>query len=727
MRGLFSFVVCFSILLPLTAQESARLLPTEDNYYKIITLPLPEGLVLEVGGLATLPNGNIAASTRRGEVWVIDNPYMLNGQYPHFRLFASGLHEALGLAQVNQALYVAQRGELTKLMDKNGDGRADVYETVFAWPLSGHYHEYSFGPVLAPNGDFFVTANVAFGDQEWWRGESRVPWRGWTMRITPEGAMKPFATGMRSPCGIGLIDGEFFYADNQGDWMGSGGLVHVEEGDFTGHPAGLRWAELPESPVKITTNDIYYRANPRFTPPGKDPIKPENIENEVPIPLFALAEELPSVKTPAVWLPHGILGISTSEIMQDKTGGRFGPFEGQLFIGDQGQSKIVRVFLEKVNGVYQGAAFGFREGFESGVLRMCWGHDGSLFVGQTNRGWGSTGSKPYGLQRLLWTGDIPFEMKSVRAMPDGFEIAFTLPVDKQTALDPTAYGITGFTYKYHPVYGSPVVNEQNCPITGILVADDGLSVRLLVDSLRQYYIHEIKANGIQSYSGNLPLLHTNAYYTLNEIPNADALMLSESEKEKARMVIENYKAAQTKAAQAPAAAEMPAAHDHHPTPEKKEEKKTSTTTAKTSSAKPALSAKASKRTTKMPADWGKPDHSLTISTLPGLKYDQSSLAVKAGSKVKLTFYNNDDMPHNMVFTQPGAADEIGKAAMNLGLKGEAVAYVPNSEKVLYHTGLIGPGASETIYFTAPSKPGSYMYVCTFPGHYQNMRGVLRVQ
>ncbi|MBL7794782.1 MAG: auracyanin family protein [Saprospiraceae bacterium] len=711
-------------ILPAQSQTGDKLLPTENDYYKIVTLPLPEGLVLEVGGLATLPNGNIAASTRRGEVWVIENPYMLNGQYPHYRRFASGLHEILGLAYKDGALYLAQRGELTRLVDKDGDGKADLYETVYAWPLSGHYHEYSFGPIVAPDGSMYVTCNVAFGDQEWWRGESRVPWRGWTLRITPDGEMEPFATGMRSPCGIGLVDGELFYGDNQGDWMGSGGLVHVQKGDFTGHPAGLRWADRPESPVKVRLDEIYKRADPRFTPPGKDPIKPENIENETPKLLSDIAKEVPGVKLPAVWLPHGILGISTSEIVTDRSGGAFGPFEGQLFIGDQGQSKIVRVFLEKINGVYQGAAFQFREGFQSGVLRMSWGHDGSLFVGQTNRGWGSTGKDPYGLERLAWTGKTPFEMKEIRAKVDGFEIVFTQPVDKATAANPASYAITGFSYKYHPVYGSPVVNQQNCPIKGIVVADDGLSARLVVDKLRLTYIHEIKAEGVHSYSGSLPLLHNTGYYTLHAIPDGEKLSLPAAghaghsatgqTANRGRSGVSGQTgttqtgvSGQTGTTQTGASGQTG----------------TTQTGASGQTGKPA----AGKRITKMPADWGKADKSITLSTLPGLKYDQGMLTVKAGSKVKLTFTNNDDMPHNVVFVNPGAADEIGKAAMALGLKGPEMQYVPNSPKVLHHTKLIQPGAAETIYFKAPSQPGDYMYVCTFPGHYQVMRGILRVQ
>ncbi len=145
--------------------------------------------------------------------------------------------------------------------------------------------------------------------------------------------------------------------------------------------------------------------------------------------------------------------------MPDETSGKFGPFAGQVFVGDQGQSKIMRVVLEKVNGEYQGVAFDFKSGFQSGVLRMNWGHDGSMFVGETNRGWGSAGNSTAGLQRLVWTGKIPMEMKTVRAMPDGFEIEFTLPVDRKSAEDLASYNGRNFIYKYHPVYGSPTVNE----------------------------------------------------------------------------------------------------------------------------------------------------------------------------------------------------------------------------------------------------------------------------
>lgn len=669
---------------------------TEEDYYRMVTLPMPEGVALEVGGLALLPNGTLAASTRRGEVWLIENPY---GANPFYRRFAHGLHEILGLAYKDGAFYMSQRGELTRLTDKNKDGIADSYETVYAWPISGHYHEYSYGPVIHPDGTMTVTANVAFGDVEWWKGESRVPWRGWTMQITPDGKMTPYATGMRSPNGIGLNkEGDLFYAENQGDWMGSGGITHLEKGDFVGHVAGLRWTGLPESPLKLTEADVLAKV---AYPQPKFGVKPEDIESDKIQPLFELEKDIPAIKTPAVWFPHTLLGISTSDILLNTTKGAFGPFEDQLFVGDQGHSKINRVFLEKVKGVYQGAVFPFREGFVSGVMRITWGSDGSMFVGQSNRGWGSTGPEEYGLQRLVWTGKTPFEMKTLRAMPDGFEIEFTMPVDKKAAGNPAAYSVRGFTYKYHPVYGSPVIRDKDSKILGVKVSEDGMKAHIVVEGLREGYIHQVQATGVRSES-DLPLLHETGYYTLNRIPDGEKLALSQT----------NTKAD----------------HSGHMAMTASNPKNAGNTSAAASksAAKATGTAAQPKRLIKMPADWKAADQTITIGTKPGLKFDTEKITVKPGAKIQLTFNNDDDMTHNFVLVTPGDAVEVGNLAIKLGLDGTKMSYIPNSDKVLYHTNLLQPGSKETIYFTAPTKPGTYTYVCTYPGHAYVMQGTLEV-
>ena len=516
---LVTLVAVFYMQAHVIAQESAK----EEDFFKINKLRAPEGTILEVGGLCTMPDGNLAISTRRGDVFIVENP---TSTKPFFRKFASGLHEALGVAYKNGSLYVAQRGELTRLYDSNMDGKADIYETIYSWPLSGNYHEYSYGPKIAADGSFYVTLNLAFGDA-WWSGSSFVPWRGWALHIFEDGKMEPWATGLRSPCGISMIDDQLFYTDNQGDWVGSGSIMPIKKGAFLGNPGGLVWTNLPNSPLQLTQQDIFSKINPRieFDTKGKRE-KPENVENEKFKTLFDIKKDVPQLQLPAVWLPHGILGVSNSEIVKIPKG-VFGPFEEQLLVGDQGESKISRVFMETVKGELQGCAWDFRSGFQSGVLRMSWANDGTLFVGETNRGWGSAGDAREGLQRLSWNTLLPFEMKTVKAMPDGFEIEFTKPVDKKKAANLSAYAVESFIYKYQPVYGSPTQNIQKCPVKGVKVSEDGMTVRIIVGGLRKYYIHKITLDGIREQENSFSLVHPTGYYTLNNIPDGASLSMKE--------------------------------------------------------------------------------------------------------------------------------------------------------------------------------------------------------
>ena len=339
--------------------------------------------------------------------------------------------------------------------------------------------------------------------------------------------MQPWATGMRSPAGHGMVDGEFFYTDNQGDWQGSGGVIHVKKGVFTGHPAGLRWTGMANSPLKLTADQLFTVVSNRENKNENGRyIKPENVVNETPDILFQVKEKFPEIQTPAVWLPHGVLGISNSQILNIPQGA-FGPFGGQLLVGDQGMSMISRVMLEKVNGEYQGASIMFRSGFRSGVMRMAFAPDGSLFVGETNRGWGSAGDANEGLQRLVYSNEMPFEMQTVRATPDGFDVEFTKPIAKASAEDLAAYSVESFIYKYQPVYGSPTINKEKHAIKGVKLSDDGMHARIVVDNLRKNYIHQLTLDGLRSQDGSYSLVHPIAYYTLNNIPEGPKLAMAE--------------------------------------------------------------------------------------------------------------------------------------------------------------------------------------------------------
>lgn len=648
-------VTLLIIMLAPVSGFAQKNIPTESDYYQIVDLPIPDDIIMEVGGMDVMPDGSLAVCTRRGEVWIIENPSQRNGKTPEYRLFADGLHEPLGLSYRDGALYVTQRPEITRLEDTDGDGRADEYKTIWIRPLSGNYHEYFYGPLFLPNGDMLVSANLAWIGH----GASLSKWDGWLLRISPEGDVQPIATGLRSPAAFAFnAEGDIFYAENQGDWVGSGNITHLEKGDFAGNPEGLRWSGMPESPISLTLDDI-----------------PDSGQ-----PMHEVAKEIPELKTPSVWFPHGVMGISTSGILLDDTGGQFGPFEEQFFVGDQGQSKVMRVFQEKVDGEYQGVAFPFIDGFQSGVLRMSWGNDYSMFVGQTARGWASMGGESYGLQQLVWNGKTPFEIKEIHARPDGFELFFTQPVDKESAADPSSYGITGFTYHYHSTYGSDIINQENIPVTYVEVSENGLSARLVVNNLREGYVHEIKAGGVKQAETNYPLLHSVGYYTMKNIPEGDELDVS------------------AKTSEAERAEEVVAAGTDN-----------------------------GKHQTEQPANWSSgPDKVITINAAEAMTFDVTDFEVKAGSRVKVVYNNPTDLLHNLLFVKPGALETVAQNALNMGLEGPKRDYIPQSDNVLFHSSMLEVGESEAIFFTAPEQPDDYPYVCTFPGHWRTMQGTMTV-
>jgi putative membrane-bound dehydrogenase-like protein len=110
-----------------------------------------------------------------------------------------------------------------------------------------------------------------------------------------------------------------------------------------------------------------------------------------------------------------------------------------------------------------------------------------------------------------------------------------------------------------------------------------------------------------------------------------------------------------------------------------------------------------------------------------MSYDTKELTVKAGKKIQLTFANPDFMPHNIVLVNPGKADAIAMQALTLGARGFEIGFVPESKDILWSSKLIDHGKEQVIEFTAPTKPGDYPYVCTFPGHHMLMRGMLHVR
>jgi hypothetical protein len=470
----------------------------ESKHYRIVTLQQPPECVLEVGGLAFRPDGKLLACTRRGEIWMVTNPTSEEPTDMKWTRFASGLHEALGISvEGNDTVFVTQRPELTRIVDKNGDGKADEFFTVCdKWGCSGDYHEFAFGNPRDKEGNFYITLNVGFGGGH----QAKSPWRGFCVKVTPKGEMEPIAWGLRSPNGVSFSpEGDLFYCDNQGEWVASNKMHHIQKGEFYGHQESLVWLKETEFIKKFSDK----------VPSGMlyDGQKGEGANSP---------SGMPNLTPPVIWFPYGRMGQSASEPRFDTTAGKFGPFAGQCFVGDQTRSMIMRVALEKVGGRYQGACFPFRSGFQCGINRLVFAEDGSLFVGQTNRGWGSLGPKPYGLQRLVYTGVLPFEILTMKLTKTGFDLTFTQPVDEATAKRIEDFTVKSYTYTYFRTYGSPERDTRAEKVTAVSVSADKKTVSLSVPDLKRGRVYDLHVDRLSSKGGE-PLLHADAYYTLNQL------------------------------------------------------------------------------------------------------------------------------------------------------------------------------------------------------------------
>ena len=470
--------LCCAFLLPQGGASPVR----------IVDVPQPKDVVLEVGGL--LPRGQtLFVCTRRGEVWRIDDAY---SKAPRYTRWAEGLQEPLGLLddRDGKAILVAQRGELSRLRGGADDKWLNACETLASgWPLSGNYHEYCFGPVRAPDGTLWLTLNKPFGDEPF----GVADWRGFAIRCLPDGTFEPVCAGLRSPAGVAASPwGEIFYTDNQGEWCPTSKLSLLEVGAFYGHPHGTDSCKLPASKVPF---------------PGEIP---SGLREE------EFAKRFPTYRLPAIWIPYDKLGRSPSGFVWDDTG-RFGPYRGSIFAGDQYSCEVMRCTLEKVDGRWQGACYPFVKGLRSGITRVAWGTDGSLWVGLSDRGWTATGSARDGLQRLVWEGEAPFDLLGVTATPTGFQLRFTAPVDP-ASVGKEAVAIQRWTYDHHSEYGCKERDPTPLAVTAATLSTDGRTLDLTVPDRRAVWVHELRLVGVKARADGAAPWHAEAWYTLNAIP-----------------------------------------------------------------------------------------------------------------------------------------------------------------------------------------------------------------
>jgi azurin len=488
-----------------------------------------------------------------------------------------------------------------------------------------------------------------------------------TNRFEPSG-------GHNFKCGLERDDaGNFFFASHQGLMRVSADAskVDVLAVGFR-NPDGL--GLLPDGTVTVPVSEG------DRTPASAICVVRQRAGEPPSEPLPNFRGTPPSL--PMVMIPRGLDHSSGGQAYVSSD--RWGPLGGQLLHFSYGLCTQSLVLRDEVAGQLQGAIVPLPGDFPSGVHRGRFSPvDGQLYAcGMA--GWGSYAVEDGCLQRIRYTGGTVQQPIRIRVHENGVLLGFSAPLDRDVAATVENHFAQCWNYRYSAAYGSPEFSPSHYGTAGhdpvairsATLLSDGQSLFLEMPDLQpvnQLHLSVAVGNGETR----------DIFATVNALaePFRD---------------IPGYRAV-----------------------------------AKTIAAHPILRDVAMmKATVKNP--WLKPiekSRAITIETAENLAYKTRELRVPPGEPIALTFVNPDVVPHNWVLVKPDSLASVGTLADQLITDPEAVArhYVPKTDDVIAYADITEPGKRQTIHFTAPTTPGRYPYLCTFPGHWKLMNGVLIVE
>lgn len=464
----------------------------------------PEDFKPKCGGVAFLPNGKLIVSTfdpnqggqfiptlHDGALWLLDGVTGNDRSKITVKKAAENLQEPLGIAVVGNDLYVAQRQQILKMVDADGDGFYEGRQVVGSGWTADNYHHFTFG-LVEKDGWLYGSLSTAITGGARGINGPNPPFRGSVFRLDPKtydpklplSNVEFLTSGHRTPNGIVVgPEGDIFVGENQGAWQPSNKINHVVPGHFYGH---------------YNNTEFKNEQHPNGGTPG-------------------LFDDRP-LSPPAIYIPQNEGGNSPSQSVMIPQGK---PFAGQLLVADVKYGGLHRVFMEKVGGQWQGGFVHWTQGFESGINRLTWGPDGGLYLAGigASETWGWTDpvtrkETTFGLQRVRFNGKSTFEIEKVEARPDGFVVRFTEPA--QGLGDVKKWTLKQWNYEPTPDYGGDKFNRQTLVVKRAFPNSDGKSVRLLVDGLKADRVVHINAD-LKSMTGT-PLWSTEVWYTMNQIP-----------------------------------------------------------------------------------------------------------------------------------------------------------------------------------------------------------------
>lgn len=386
------------------------------------------------------------------------------------------------------------------------------------------------------------------------------------------------------------------------------------------------------------------------------------------------------VEPPLMYLPRGEDNSSGGQAFVIGEAWKALAGEGNMAHFSPGTGTGWLVLRQQVNGRWQGAAVRIAGGFDSGAQTGRFHpKDNQLYVSGMN-GWGCYAPLDGCFQRVRYTPTGAAVPVAFEARENGVLLRFDRPVNGAEAGKAARHFVQCWNYNYSAAYGSPEMSVRYADTVG----HDPLEV-----------------HSAQVLEGGKAL-----FLEIPQMVPASMVHLrvavGEAQAHDVFMTVHGLAPAFTEFA-----GYQPIAKAWQP----------------------AAKGAAQKKAKQNPWAHGEHGRAVVVEAALGLQFVQKQLTAKPGEAISLTFKNPDVVPHNWLLAKPGTLQSLGDK-VNLMItdpQGLAKHYVPDSQDVLVYTDMTNPKEEFTIHFKAPTEKGDYPYLCTFPGHWMVMNGVLKVE
>ena len=391
------------------------------------------------------------------------------------------------------------------------------------------------------------------------------------------------------------------------------------------------------------------------------------------------------ISPPLCYVPRGI--DNSTGGMKEITSKKWGPFQGSHVGLSYGSGTHYLILRDATGSRPQGAVVPLRGNFLAGVMRGDFHpKDGQLYVAGLD-GWGDYSIKDGCFHRVRYTGGKVRKPKGFKVHANGIRIDFTTQLDPRSTSMIKNYFAHAWNYEYAKRYGSPEFSAKNPESLG----HDRITVRSvkLLEGGKSVFVEMPDLEPIMQLHIRMHLQDADGTEFKTDLfcspmfPDTDYSAKGLAKPRRNKLTFVSLRVADQQ----------------------------------------------SKKRPDYTGETIEGEREIRIDTISGLKYSSTLIEAKPNEALVLKLKNIDAMPHNLVIIQPGSTQKVGEASFKMisDPKAGEKNYAPDLNEVLHIVPVIEPGKSHALHFRAPKKPGDYPYICTFPGHWMAMQGILRVK